>query len=71
MLRQGAGGPDPSQQRNGASEERDDEDENSLKDAPVFVPAGGFGELFQHGGEEALEVELLVDAQGEHQPCEH
>ena len=71
MAWQGATGPNPRKSRESESEERNHTDKNTLENAPVFIPARGFCELFQHRCEEALEVELLVDSQNHHETREY
>jgi len=70
MLRQSASGPDPGEQCEGDTKERNDGDENALEDATVFVPACRLCELLEHDSEEALQIQLLIDAQGDHEDRE-
>jgi hypothetical protein len=41
-----------------------------LKNSAVFVPAGGFRKLLEDCSKEALEVQLLVHTESEHEPGE-
>ncbi|HTD85366.1 MAG TPA: hypothetical protein VK850_02220 [Candidatus Binatia bacterium] len=61
MPRQRAKGPNPRERCESEAEKRDDRDKNRLKDAAIFVPAGGFGEMLEHRREQSLEIKLFID----------